>query len=127
MGRPKGSKNTMGRPVIEIDKKFFESMCQFMCTEEDIAGYFKCSVDTICNYCKKTYGKTFSEVYRELSAIGKTSLRNAMFKNAVKRNNTNMQIFLAKNYLGMSDKTEQSIELDGQLGEFASIVKDMKK
>ena len=128
MGRPKGSKNgtKMGRPIIEIDKEMFEKMCQFMCTEEDIADYFSCSVDTICNYCKKTYGKTFSEVYKTESSKGKMSLRNAMFRNAIRNNNSSVQIFLAKNQLGMSDKLDHSIADDGQLKEFAQILKDMK-
>lgn len=33
----------------------------------------------------------------------KMSLRRAMFNNAIQQNNTVMQIFLAKNFLGMSD------------------------
>ena len=99
----------MGRPEIEIDKKMFIKMCQFMCTEEDIADYFNCSVDTIYNWCKKNYHLTFSEVYKKESQKGKMSLRNAMYKNATENNNSTMQIFLAKNQLGMKDKQEHEV------------------
>ena len=101
----------MGRPKTEIDKEMFIKMCQFMCTEEDLADYFNCSVDTICNWCKKTYNKTFSEVYKKESQKGKVSLRNAMYKNAIKNNNSSVQIFLAKNQLGMKDK--QDVQVTG--------------
>ena len=54
------------------------------------------------------------------------SLRNAMFRNAIRNNNATVQIFLAKNQLGMSDKLDHSVADDGQLKEFAQILKDMK-
>ena len=101
----------MGRPKIEIDQELFEKMCQFMCTEEDIAAFFNCSTDTIYNWCKSTYNKTFSEVYKKESIKGKMSLRNSMYKNAIVNNNVTMQIFLAKNQLGMSDK--QDLQISG--------------
>jgi hypothetical protein len=38
----------------------------------------------------------------------KMSLRRAMFKNAIKNNNAALQIFLAKNMLGMSDNPQNT-------------------
>lgn len=94
-----------GRPKKEIDEKLFENLCAIFCTQEEIAGIFECSIDTINNWCKRTYGETFSETYKKKSAKGKMSLRRWQFK-AAENGNVTMQIFLGKNYLGQSDRTE---------------------
>ena len=44
-----------GRPPIEIDKDQFEKLCGIQCTEEEISGWFKCSVDTLNRWCKKDF------------------------------------------------------------------------
>lgn len=94
----------LGRPKTNIDQKQFESLCAMMCTEEEIAGFFDCSIDTVNNWCKRTYGETFSDVYKKKSATGKISLRRAQIKLAEK--SAAMAIFLGKNYLGQSDTVE---------------------
>jgi len=43
---------------------------------------------------------------KEGQAHKKISLMKAMYENAVKKHNASVQIFLAKNWLGMSDKQE---------------------
>ena len=63
----------MGRPQIIIDKEQFESLCNLQCTLIEIAGFFTCSEDTIENWCKRTYGETFSEVFKKKSTKGKKS------------------------------------------------------
>lgn len=94
----------MGRPPIEIDKTKFEKLCGIMCTLEEIAGIFECSEDTIENWCKKTYGVTFSEVFKRYSATGKSSLRRMQFKLAER--SAAMAIWLGKQYLGQKDTVE---------------------
>lgn len=103
----------MGRPRIEINQEQFEKLCSYQCTEEEIAGLFKCSVDTIENWCKRTYGETFSEVYKKHSAVGKLSLRRAQFRLAEK--NAAMAIWLGKQYLDQKDKQVIENEADGML------------
>jgi len=132
MGRPKGAKNKMGRPLIEIDKKRFEFMCGVFCTEADIASEFGCSTDTINNWCKKTYkdenGKpmTFSTIYKEKSGRGRNSLRSFLFKKCQQGNATILK-FMAINELGMTEKFEASLEDDGLLKEFTQVVRDLGK
>ena len=117
MGRPNGSKNTtkMGRPLIEIDQKTFEQLCGTFCTEIDIANQFDCSVDTINNWCKRTYkdetGKsmTFSEVYKVKSGRGRNSLRSFLYKKC-KDGNATILKFMAMNELGMKDKSDIALE-----------------
>lgn len=99
------NKKRTGRPKKEIDENLFENLCAIFCTQEEIAGIFNCSIDTINNWCKRTYGETFSETFKKKSAKGKTSLRRWQFK-AAENGNVSMMIFLGKNYLGQSDRTE---------------------
>lgn len=94
----------MARPRKEIDKNLFEKLCGIFCTEEEIAGVFDCSVDTIERWCKRTYKESFAETYKKHSAKGKMSLRRSQFKLAEK--SAAMAIFLGKNYLGQRDNYE---------------------
>ena len=96
----------MGRPPIQIDKEHFEALCQLFCTEEEIAQFFKCSIDTINNWCKKTYGETFSESLKKYSVGAKISLRRKQLKLAEK--SAAMAIFLGKNYLNQKDYIEET-------------------
>lgn len=102
---------TRGRPKIEINQQNFESLCRLQCTLEEIAGFFKCSVDTIQNWCKTTYGENFSAVYKKHSDVGKISLRRYQFKLAEK--NATMAIWLGKQILGQRDVQviDQSLEV----------------
>ena len=111
-------KKKMGRPLVEIDKKVFEKLCEKMNTEEDIAYYFDCSVDTINRWCGKNYqdedGKpmTFAEVYKKTAAKGRASLRRMMFQSA-ENGNVTMQIFLAKSILGLREGVQVDVATDG--------------
>lgn len=95
-------KKKMGRPKKELDKNVFEELCAIQCTEQEIANVFRCSIDTVNNWCKDTYGMTFSDTFKIYSADGKISLRRNLFRMAEK--NSAVAIFLAKNVLGMTDR-----------------------
>lgn len=99
-----------GRPRKEINKEQFAKLCGIFCTEEEIAGFFDCSVDTVGRFCKREYGATFAETYKKLSYAGKISLRRAQFRLAEK--NATMAIFLGKNYLGQADVVQQEVNFD---------------
>ena len=103
-------KNKGGRPKIQIDKDQFEKLCSIQCTEEEIAGWFDCSEETIRRYCKREYNSQFCEVYKKLGAKGKISLRRTQFRLA--ENNPTMAIWLGKQYLGQTDKQDMSIETE---------------
>lgn len=96
----------MARPRKEIDKKQFEYLCSIMCTEEEIAGVFDCSIDTINRWCKRTYHLSFAETYKNTSASGRISLRRYQFRLA--ENNPAMAIWLGKQYL---NQREPSIDV----------------
>lgn len=91
----------MARPRKEIDAEQFEKLCGLQCTLEEICGWFSVSDKTLESWCKREYGRGFSEVFAEKRGIGKVSLRRMQFKLAEKY--PAMAIFLGKNYLGQSD------------------------
>jgi len=93
-----------GRPKINIDWGKFETYCAMQCTLREIAGYFDCSEMTIERKVKEHYGCCFVDTFKRKRQKGLMSLRVAMFKMAEK--SPQMAIFLAKNWLGMTDKQE---------------------
>ena len=103
----------MARPKKDINQEQFEYLCRIMCTEEEIAGFFDCSVDTITRWCKSTYGKSFAEIFKWFSAQGKQSLRRMQFDLA--KTNATMAIWLGKQWLGQKD--EQVIEVNRNIDE----------
>lgn len=114
--------NPTGRPRKEIDEKQFSNLCALQCTEEEIAAFFECSVDTINLWCKRTFGMTFTETYKEKSQAGKISLRRFQFKLAEK--NPGMAIFLGKNWLGQTDRVEQTVMEVEDLSALADMLKE---
>lgn len=72
---------------------------------------------------KENYdGKTFKEVFKEKRVKGFTSLRKAQFKLA--QENVKMNIFLSKNYLGMTDTVINNN--DEEVSKFENMILDLK-
>ena len=97
----------MARPRIDIDKEQFKKLCSIQCTEEEIASWFKCSVDTIERFCKREFSMSFAEAFKMWSADGKISLRRTQFRMA--ETNCSMAIWLGKQYLGQKDQQEVAV------------------
>ena len=97
----------MARPRIEIDREQFEKLCGMQCTLIEIAGYFRCSEDTIEKWCKREYHMGFTDVFRQKRSTGQISLRRAQFRMA--ETNATMAIWLGKQYLGQTDKQEVTV------------------
>ena len=87
-----------------IDKKQFENLCGLQCTINEVCDFFDVEDDTLNSWCKKTYGTTFSEVFKQKRGKGQISLRRMQWKLAEK--NAAMAIFLGKQYLGQKDRLE---------------------
>lgn len=107
----------MARPKKIINKEQFENLCGFQCTMEEICDFFDITDKTLTRWCKETYGKSFSEVFREKRQRGKVSLRRSQFELAKK--NATMAIWLGKQYLGQRDEqyieTKQDIKQENPL------------
>lgn len=99
----------MARPNKEIDKKQFEQLCAMQCTEAEICAWFDITDKTLAGWCKRTYRKSFSDVFKIKRQKGFTSLRRSQFTLA--ETNPTMAIWLGKQYLGQTDKREDKIEI----------------
>lgn len=116
----------MGRKYIDIKQDEFEKLCHIQCTAEEIASWFRCSVDTIERWCKREYQKTFAEVFSEKRLGGCISLRRAQFQEAIK-GNTALLIWLGKQYLGQTDvEKSDKKELKDKLNEIHETINVLK-
>lgn len=95
-----------GRPLTVIDWAEFEKLCGMLCTQVEIADWFKCTDDTIQAAVRKEYGIGFSELYKTKSVKGKVSIRRAQYLSATEDRNPTMQIWLGKQHLGQKDKQD---------------------
>ena len=95
----------MSKRIDKIDPEQVKMLASFGCTYVEIGKYFECDESTI----RKRFKAKVEAGKEEM----KFSLRRAMWTSAMENNSIAMQIFMAKNYLGMSDKT--AIDMTGNL------------
>ncbi len=90
----------------EISKEAMIALAEIQCTVEEFSAALGVSKPTVIKRVKEVFNvDSFGEFIERHGGQGKISLRRSMWKNALKGNIV-MQIFLAKNHLGMSDKVE---------------------
>lgn len=95
-------KNPGGRPRKEIDEVLLKKMAFSAMTVDQIADACNCHPDTLyANY---------SEILREGRSTRKTLLAEAMWKNALNKDNVQMQIWLAKQHLGHKESQPESAQ-----------------
>lgn len=107
-----------------IDKDIFENLCGLQCTMLEICDAFDVDDKTLTSWCKKTYNKPFSEVFKLKKGKGLVSLRRSQWKLAGK--NATMAIFLGKQYLGQKDVVENKITNNGIIDELTEALKNVK-
>jgi len=97
--------NKVGRPQKEMDWKLIDSILQFGARLVDCSEICEMSDDSIQRRIKEEFGLTFSE-YREkkMSRIRMKLLQKQY--DVAMAGNPAMLIWLGKNLLGQSDKTE---------------------
>lgn len=88
-----------------ISKKQFRILCELRPTVQEIADCFKVSPDAIENFCKRAFNefeyKSLPELISMIGSAYKFNLRRFLWTHAEK--SASMAIFLAKNYLDMSE------------------------
>jgi hypothetical protein len=87
-----------GRPKIEIDLEILKNLASIGCPDYEIAS--------VLNISARTLKRNYAEIVDQFREKGKASLRKKMWDKAIKKDNTNMQIWLSKNYLGFKDRTQ---------------------
>ena len=99
-----------GRPRAVINYKLLDKYLQAQCSGAAIAGLMGIHPDTLYKAVETKFNMTFSAYSQQKKAEGCEVLRKSMFDQALK-GNVPMAIFLAKNYLQMTDKTELKADL----------------
>lgn len=118
-------KATKGRPkkiLTENALKLVENMARIMCTEEEIAQCLGASIDTLLNADNKELFRTAIEKGK---AQGKQSLRREQWKLAQK-GNASMLIWLGKQWLGQTEKVEQTTSFE-DLTPLADLIRRKEK
>ena len=92
----------MARPRKPIDADLVLQLARIHCTYEEIAAVVGCSTDTL----KRRFADRIEKGREE----GRSSLRRAQFKRAIEDGHPTMLIWLGKQHLGQSDKTEVDVQ-----------------
>ena len=87
-----------GRPKIIVDIEILKNLASIGCPDYEIAS--------VLNVSARTLKRNYAEIIEQYKEKGKASLRKKMWDKAIKKDNTNMQIWLSKNYLGFKDRTQ---------------------
>lgn len=93
----------MARPLIQIDWDEFDKLLALQATQEELAGWFNCSTDTIERAVKREHKISFADYSHQKRMPGKISLRRTMWQLAM-AGNVPMLIWLSKQHLGFTDK-----------------------
>jgi len=92
----------MARPKLEINYDLVRELALIQCTQDEISSILHISDVTLRK------NKMFLDIYKEAQEQGKKSLRRKQFDVAM-TGNTSMLIWLGKQYLGQTDKSDSTI------------------
>lgn len=95
----------MARPKANIDWGIVDEYLRAHCEGTGIAGILGIHPNTLYLACEEKHKMSFSDYSAQKRGEGKELLRAKMFTQAMGGDKT-MQIWLSKQYLGMSDKQE---------------------
>lgn len=87
----------MARPKLEIDEETVFKLASIQCSYEEMADVLNCDPSTLT--------RRFAQVIKEGRSQGKTSLKRKQFEVAM-TGNTSMLIWLGKQILGQTDKSD---------------------
>ena len=107
----------VGRPKAIIDWQKVGQMCEAGCSAVGIAATFGIDESTLWKACERDNNINFSEFSQQKRAKGDELLRMKQFSTAMS-GNVPMQIWLGKNRLGQSDKTETKSEVKQEVKQY---------
>lgn len=96
-----------GRPQVVIEYETLKALCRIQCTGEEIASVLGICYDTLNTALIRDGHGGFSEYYKKASASGRQSLRRVQYTAAL-NGSIPMMIWLGKQYLGQSDKSDNT-------------------
>lgn len=95
----------IGRPKKEFDRETFEGLCEIQCPKHEICSVLRIDNNTLDRMISEEYNDTFSNIYKRYSDGGKMSLRRWQ-REAAKRGNATLLVWLGKQDLGQRDIIE---------------------
>lgn len=93
------------KQITDEQWRMIEAACKIQCTGEEIAGMLGIDYDTLAARVQDKYSLKFSEYIKRHADGGKASLRRMQWK-AAEAGNATMLVWLGKQNLGQTDKTE---------------------
>jgi hypothetical protein len=96
--KPPAEHKRSGPKIPEVDPNVVEGMAAIGCTKTEIAQVVGISTDTL--------DRRFAETFDKGVANCKLRLRQALWRSAIDHGNIAAQIWLSKQYLGMTEKQE---------------------
>jgi AraC-like DNA-binding protein len=96
---------------IGMDWDYINELLQLQVPGTSIAKTLGISVDTLYRRVYEEFGKTFTEYAATFKEQGLNNIRKTMMDKALINKDTTMLIWLSKNWLGMSDKSESTVNV----------------
>lgn len=103
------TRNKGGRPRKEIDLEQVKAMCRIQCTQEEVCSILEVDHKTLNNRLRAEGYSSYSQFHKKYNHEGKSSLRRAQWKAATEDRNPTMLVWLGKNMLKQTDKTDISV------------------
>lgn len=97
------------KPEIIINEEQLRSLMALRPKSQDVAAFFKCSIDTLERYLRKNFNMTFAEFREENTAGTRFSLSRTAIEKALAGDNV-MLIFCLKNFCGWSNEPVKEVE-----------------
>lgn len=97
--------------MINIDFDLVDELLMAGCDGTQIAAVLGCHKETLYDRVKEIKKTDFSDYKAQKRAKGDAALLKAQYESAVVDKDRGMQIWLGKNRLGQTDKTQNTIEL----------------
>jgi len=107
-----GKRKGAGRKVIPIDLLELEKVCSLHCSDEDVAFYFRVSVQTIVNRRKQP---AFAAAMDRGTAMARLKVRRAQMK-LLEEGNATMAVWLGKSMLGQRETSSMRMVLPRNRG-----------
>ena len=105
-----GERVELPQPAIILEELLF--FIRIQGTEEEIAGHYMISVDTLNSRIKEHFGLGFSDLKKNCQAGGKLGLRVNQYNQSKK--NTNMSKHLGECWLGQKTSTKVEVTNVGE-------------
>ncbi len=110
-------KRGRGRPRKDVELKYVDELCKYHCTVEEIVDILNLfekgvSYDTVERRIKEKHNMTFGEYVKARHRVNAKPRLRRMQWEAAEKGNPTMLIWLGKQYLKQSDKSETEISGD---------------